>query len=359
MDKKRLLNLISILLINILIIMWIFIEVLKPSVEASNIYSNNFYTKILSKSNVSIASIDENIEDENKEELSSLFLKYLIGIDFSDPISYIETQIPLVAYLDISSILGNKDAPIIIADNDTQTKENDKNNSNQNNTNKNEKDSQDVLNEVKPNDVEVKPKKLDSSKPLVLIFHTHTTESYNPNRSPDGNFTTDYNKNIAKVGDEIKKELENKYGIATIHDITIHDLPSRQKGYEKSRPTVQAYLKKYPSIKIIIDLHRDAGTDVVKTTVKINNEKYARPMFVIGKKNPNYKKNEDLSLKINEQINSLYPGLSRGVLYKDARYNQDLSTKMVLIEIGSNLNSLDEAIRTGKLISKAVALVLK
>lgn len=359
MDKKRFLNLISILLINITIIIWVFIEVLKPSVEASNIYSKNFYTKILSKSNASIEAIDKDIEDENKEELSSIFLKYLIGVDFSDPKSYIETQIPLIAYLDISSILGNKDAPILIADNDKQTNENDKNDSNKNNTNENDKNNQETINEVKPNEIDVKPKKLDSSKPLVLIFHTHTTESYNPNRTPEGNFTTDYNKNITKVGEEIKKELENKYGIATIHDITIHDLPSREKGYEKSRPTVQAYLKKYPSIKIIIDLHRDAGTDVSKTTVKINNEKYARPMFVIGKKNRNYKKNEEMSLKISENINKMYPGLSRGVLYKDARYNQDLSTKMVLLEIGSNLNSLDEAIRTGKIISKAIALFLK
>lgn len=359
MDKKKIINLVSTLLINIFIIIWVFIEVLKPSVEASNIYSKNFYSKILSKSNVSIEAIDKDIEDENKEELSSIFLKYLIGVDFSDPKSYIETQIPLIAYLDITSILGNKDAPILVVENGNQIVEYDNKNTNKDNANENDKNNQDIISEVKPNEVEIKPKKLDSSKPLVLIFHTHTTESYNPNRTSEGNFTTDYNKNITKVGEEIKKELENKYGIATIHDITIHDLPTREKGYERSRPTVQAYLKKYPSIKLVIDLHRDSATDVTKTTVKINNEKYARLMFVIGKKNHNYKKNEEITLKINENINKMYPGLSRGILYKDARYNQDLSTKMILLEVGSNLNSLDEAIRTGKIISKAVALYLK
>ncbi|GFR34526.1 stage II sporulation protein P [Thermobrachium celere] len=281
-------------------------------------------------------------------------LKYTTGIDLENPTSYFESQIPLIAYMNLPSLIASQDSPIVVIPNNETTSDKETN-SNVDNLPK-ENESITVIN---PNDKDVPKKKLDKSKPLVLIFHTHTTESYNPRNEKDRNFTTDYSQNVVKVGEEIKKELEEKYGIAVIHDITIHDLPTREKGYEKSRPTVESYIKKYPSLKLIIDLHRDASDSVSKTTAIINNERYARPMFVVGAKNKNYKSNAEKVIKINDILNSMYPNFSRGILYKNARYNQDLSSKMILLEIGCNLNSLEEAIRTGKIMAKVIAIYLK
>lgn len=244
----------------------------------ADLYSKDFYTSIISKSNTVIDVVDDKYEDEDRRSLSTIFIKYLTGIDIKNPESYMESQIPLLSYLDISNLVTERDEPIVITpkeDNKDTTDDilkiiTDKTQETPPVENKEE------INVIKPNEQKVDKKKLDMSKPLVLIFHTHTTESYNPQNLANRNFTTDYNNNVTKVGEQIKKELEEKYGIATLHDITIHDLPTREKGYEKSRPTVAAYLKKYPSLKIIIDLHRDASVSVAKTTAIINNRKICK-----------------------------------------------------------------------------------
>lgn len=356
--KKRY-EIIILNIIYILLLIWLSISIFSPIMLAKNLYSNSFYISTISKSNSTMDYIYKNIEDEDKVSLFPLILKHIIGVDIEDPTSYFETQIPLIGYIDISNLLTNHDNPVIIvADNDK--KEQNENDIDIEEPKEPTKKDNDSITVVKPNDKnDVEKKKIDKGKPLVLIFHTHTTESFNPNNSKDRNFTTDYNLNIVKVGEELKKELEEKYGIAVVHDITIHDLPTREKGYEKSRPTVSAYLKKYPSLKIIIDLHRDATTSSSKTTVIINEERYARPMFVVGAKNKNYKANYDKAEKLNTIINNMYPNFSRGIVKQNAKYNQDLSDKMVLLEVGSNLNSLDEAVRTSKIIAKAIAIYLK
>jgi stage II sporulation protein P len=345
--------------IYIFVLIWILLSIVSPIIVAKNLYSSSFYISTISKSNGIMDFVYRNIEDEDKVSILPLILKHLVGVDIEDPTSYFETQVPLIGYIDISNLITNNDNPInIVADNDIKNE--DENDVEIDEPKEPTKKDDDSIPVVKPNDKnDVEKKKIDREKPLVLIFHTHTTESFNPNNLKDRNFTTDYNLNIVKVGEELKRELEEKYGIAVVHDITIHDLPTREKGYEKSRPTVSSYLKKYPSLKIIIDLHRDATTSSSKTTVIINDERHARLMFVVGAKNKNYKANYEKAEKLNTIINNMYPNLSRGIVKQNAKYNQDLSDKMILLEVGSNLNSLDEAIRTSKIIAKSIAIYLK
>lgn len=210
---------------------------------------------------------------------------------------------------------------------------------------------------------------LKKSKEIqVLIMHTHATECYQDKIS---NFyslanktrTTDNNKNMTAVGKMIVAELNNA-GIGAIQDTTQHDYPSYNGSYNRSAKTVSSYLKKYPSIKIVIDLHRDAITTndltVIAPAAKINGKSAAQVMIIAGCDNgkynmPNYPKNLAFACRLQEQMEFAYKGLTRPILFDYRKYNQNLTTGSILIEVGSQGNSLDEAKYTGELIGKSLS----
>ena len=210
-----------------------------------------------------------------------------------------------------------------------------------------------------------------NAEPQVLIMHTHTTESYEPYDRDfyDASFnsrTTDTTKNVVAVGDAIEQELKNA-GIVVIHDETIHDYPSYNGSYDRSRVTVQAILKKYPSIKVVLDVHRDAiqSTDGVRNApiATINGKKAAQIMIISGCDDgtmnmPNYMKNFRLSSLLQQQLESDYKGLTRPVLFDYRHYNQDLTTGSILLEMGGHGNSIDEAVYSGQLMGKSLAKAL-
>lgn len=207
-----------------------------------------------------------------------------------------------------------------------------------------------------------------NSEPQVLIMHTHTTESYEPYTRDfyDSSFhsrTTDNSKNVVAVGDKIEAELKAA-GISVIHDKTVHDYPSYNGSYQRSEITVRNILKKYPSIKVVLDVHRDAiqAQDGVRSAPveKINGKQAAQIMIISGCDDgtmnmPNYMKNFRLSSLLQQQLESDYPGLTRPVLFDYRKYNQDLTTGSILLEMGSHGNSLDEALYSGELMGKALA----
>lgn len=195
-------------------------------------------------------------------------------------------------------------------------------------------------------------KPLNKSKPEVLIYHTHTTESFSPN----GNYTSDFSKNITSVGDIVTRELEKNYGISVAHDTTIHNV-SMIKPYERSAKTVNKYLNQYNSFKLIIDLHRDGGLPKAATTTKINNESLAKIMFVVAKTSPHLKTNQQTVTKLESLSDKLFPGFCRDVtVYKKAgHYNQDKAPNTVLIEVGSEKNTLEEAQNSAKYIARIIA----
>ena len=214
------------------------------------------------------------------------------------------------------------------------------------------------------------PFKLDknSEQPQVLIYHTHTTESFEPYERDfyDSSFaskTTDMTKNIVSVGDNICKQLD-KAGIAYVHDTLVHDYPSYNEAYASSRKTVQEILKQYPSIKICLDIHRDGiqradGTRISPVT-QIGGKKAAQIMIISGCDDgtmgmPDYLQNFRLASRLQSQIESDWKGLTRPVLFDYRHYNQDLTAGSLLIEVGSHGNSIEQAQYSGELIGQSIA----
>lgn len=194
-------------------------------------------------------------------------------------------------------------------------------------------------------------------KPQVLIYHTHYTESF----GEGGSFNNDEKYNIAGVGNELEKTLEETYGIKVIHDKTVHNV-SDIGAYERSRETVNKYLSKYGDFDIVLDLHRDGLNDVSQkpaTTMNINGINMAKISFVTAQNSPRYAKNQALLDRMNSKANELFPGLARKpIVYSSGKgqgFNQGLSDNCLLIEVGSQFNTVDEANQTARIIARLIA----
>ena len=205
-----------------------------------------------------------------------------------------------------------------------------------------------------------------NGEPLVLIMHTHTTESYEPYIRDyyDSSFssrTTELEKSVVAVGEEMAKQLEAA-GIEVIHDKTVHDYPHYTGAYARSAKTIAEYLEEYPSIKIVIDVHRDAiESDSVRyaPAVEIDGRSAAQVMIISGCTNvPQYRYNLRVTARLQSQMESDWPGLTRPILFDERNYNQEMTHGSFLIEMGSNANSLDEAVYSGELVGKSLAKVL-
>lgn len=183
----------------------------------------------------------------------------------------------------------------------------------------------------------------------VLIYHTHTSESYSGIENySDAYRTEDNNCNVVRVGEILKEEL-NKYGIYVRHDTTIHDSPSYNGAYKSSLNTVNNILKN-ENYDIIIDIHRDAlaSNSQYRPTAQINGETVAKLMFVVGSdaaglKHDNWIENLKFALLMQERGNEVFPGLFRDIHLSTSRYNQHTSDKTVILEVGATGNTIDEA----------------
>lgn len=207
----------------------------------------------------------------------------------------------------------------------------------------------------------------DSPDPQILIMHTHATEDYRLSAglwySPgDGARTTDTNLNMCAVG-RVMADTLNAAGLNTLHDETLNDYPSYTGSYENSRAVVQRYLAQYPSIKVVLDVHRDAiqrddGTRV-KPVADIGGMKAAQVMIICGAdvdgNLPNFKQNLRFASRWQDKMESMFPGLTRPVLFDYRYYNQDLTTGSLLIEMGGHANTLEEAKYSGRLVGQALA----
>lgn len=211
-----------------------------------------------------------------------------------------------------------------------------------------------------------------SAEPQILILHTHATETYqtHPELYYDPDFTARTRNtalNMCAVG-QVMADVLNAAGITTLHDTTLHDSPSYTESYARSRATAQSYLQKYPSIKIVLDVHRDAIEDSDGTRVKplcqIDGQDTAQVMLIAGCDNgtttklPNWKLNLRFAAAWQQEMAAQYPGLARPVLCGYRFYNQDLAAGCLLLEVGGHANTLAEAKRAGELAAKALAAAL-
>lgn len=212
----------------------------------------------------------------------------------------------------------------------------------------------------------------DEAGPKVLIVHTHTTESYmlydaGYYNSGDAERSKDESLNVCAVGEAVAAQLKAA-GIEVIHDTTIHDHPQYQGAYTRSQETVKKNLEQYPTIQVVLDLHRDCimknDTDKVKPTTEINGKKAAQIMMVMGvtstesSPHPNWKQNLHFAMALQRSIRLAYPELARPISLTNTRYNQHLSTGYLLVEMGSDGNTLEEAVYSGQLLGQKLAEVM-
>ena len=210
----------------------------------------------------------------------------------------------------------------------------------------------------------------DGEKPQVLIMHTHGSEAYAQSGSDvytetDTARTTDENFNVIRVGAEMAR-IFSELGLNAIHDKTLYDYPVYSGSYDRSREAVEAYLTKYSSIKIILDIHRDALIDndgtVYKAVTAIDGVKTAQVLLVVGSddggfEHPRWKENLTLAVKLQQTMNSLWPTLARPITLRASRFNQQLTPGSLLVEIGCHGNTLQEALAGARLFARAAGQV--
>ena len=212
-----------------------------------------------------------------------------------------------------------------------------------------------------------------SDMPQVLIMHTHATENYAT--STDGYYTkrdlertSNTKNNVIGVGNEIERQLKDA-GIEVLHDKTLHDSPSYSGSYNRSYATVEKLLKKYPSIKVVLDIHRDAigsSDNLIAPVKEIKGKKAAQVMICVGSNTgevtyyPNWKKNLSFGLKLQQTLEVLYPGLARALYLAEERcYNQNLCAGSIIIEFGTNANTFAQAEYSAKLVANALITLFK
>lgn len=206
------------------------------------------------------------------------------------------------------------------------------------------------------------------NKENILLFHTHTCESYTPSENFEyeqtGTYrTTDFNYNVVRVGTELTNQLKS-YGYNVIHDNTYHDYPAYNGSYGRSLTTVKNLLKQYNNTDIVIDLHRDAiGDYTYAPTVQIGEEQAAQIMFVIGTdggglEHENWNDNLKFAIKVQEKANELYPGLFKPIILRNSRYNQHLAKAACIIEVGATGNTMDQCLNSMKYLAKVMSEVI-
>ncbi len=231
---------------------------------------------------------------------------------------------------------------------------------------------QDVdLKQVVKEDVPFSLRSADAG-PQILIFHTHTTEAYTPTGEDDAYTESDYSRttdearNMIRVGDEMERVF-TEMGLSVIHDRTLYDYPKYNGAYGRSRAAVEALLEQYPTIQIVIDVHRDGLMDdkgtVYKPVTVVDGVKTAQVRLVVGSNDsgedhPNWRDNLALCVKIQKTMDTLYPTLARPMTLRRSAYNQDVAPGCFLVEVGSHGNALSEALAGARCFARSAGGVL-
>ncbi len=202
---------------------------------------------------------------------------------------------------------------------------------------------------------------LTQKAPTVLIVHSHATESYADTES-SGYRTTDNDDNVVAVGTALKNALEEK-GIGVIHDTTLHDHPSYSDSYANSREAVRAYMDKYPSIALVLDIHRDAVEDAngeeMDFDTAYNGQNIAQLMLVVGTDaggltHPDWESNMSLAVKLHAQLEKTCADICRPISFRSQRFNQDLSPGALIVEVGATGNTQQEALGSVEVLAQAI-----
>jgi len=214
-----------------------------------------------------------------------------------------------------------------------------------------------------------RPSALDFSGegPKILILHTHTTEAYTPEPGWDYAATTAYRtldptRSVIAVGEALARTLEAG-GIQVIHDSALNDYPSYNSAYATCLGRIEYWLAKYPDIQMVIDLHRDAVADDTGSALALcstqNGLTAAQLMLVVGTdqgglSHPNWQENLANALKLQSVLQGQYPGLCRSLDLRTERFNQHAAPGSLLVEVGTNGNTLAQALLSAQLLGDSL-----
>ncbi|MBQ9492158.1 MAG: stage II sporulation protein P [Oscillibacter sp.] len=214
---------------------------------------------------------------------------------------------------------------------------------------------------------------LTGEGPQILILHSHGSEAYTPAPGTDlvwwgDSRTTDFRYSVVRVGDEMASVFENA-GISVLHDRTLYDYPDYSGSYDRSLSAIESYLAQYPSIRFVLDVHRDYIADSAGNPYKVISEidgvgTAAQLTLVMGSdgsglSHPRWMENLKLAVAIQEQILSDYPTLMRPMLLRKSRYNQHATTGSLLVEVGAAGNSPEEALLSARIFAEEMTEVLQ
>lgn len=211
------------------------------------------------------------------------------------------------------------------------------------------------------------PVSLGNEGVQVLIMHTHGTESYTPGPghtyTATGEYrTTDSSANMLRVGQEIC-DILNDRGISTVHSTTLNDYPAYNGSYNRALKDIQAYMEQYPTIQLVLDIHRDAiasGSTYYKTAAEVDGQQTAQLMFVVGTDaggltHDNWRSNLTFQAQLHDRLNSTYPGIMRPMSIRASRFNQHIRVGSMLVEVGACGNTLEEALAAAGLFANTLA----
>ncbi len=234
-----------------------------------------------------------------------------------------------------------------------------------------------IIFDVMPNEIKLEilgyandgPKEfhVGAQGPQILIYHTHTREAYRQTvvdayAEIGESQTLQQSQSVVAAGEVLKAELE-RYGFSVIHDTTDHVPPAQNTSYSRSLETMKRYQKEYPTLRIFIDVHRDSSTDVTDF-VTVNGEECARMMFVVDNGEgydikPDYESNYKLAQAITNELEKIHNGFTRPIRIKSHSHNQNISDMCLLIELGHNANTLEQAKNAVKYFAMTINRVVK
>jgi len=201
----------------------------------------------------------------------------------------------------------------------------------------------------------------------ILIYHTHTHEAYEQTETSSYEAleawrTEDEQHSVVRIGAALEDEL-SKLGYFVVHDRTDHEKDNMDLAYVRSLETLEAYSLDFD---LVIDIHRDAYVEGLPRCLEADGERYAQIMLLVGNgdsyqgaERPDYEKNLSFAQQLTRTLNQMQEGIARNVTIKKGRYNQHIGKNSVLIEVGHNQNTLDEALASVPILAKSIAKILK
>jgi len=338
-----------------------------PSVSgpASLLYvflpSTNFYRSVLSYGLPGLA--DDHGDAESMWDTLEELIHVLTDVRLSEPFSYIRATYPMLALV-VPPGPGTHPSYVMHLPEAPPEPE------------QVEEDTEDDP----PDDPEKRPDPgaelwLGMKEPRVIIYHTHTQESYwdavreaTGMADPGEPFVANDEYNVLRVGDEMARALQEEYGVGVIHVQEYFDtMPdgtgmNRVGAYARSKDKIAALLQEYPSVSVVLDVHRDATPREITAFESDSGETWARVMIVLGTDthldHPEWRKNREFAEDMAEVMEEHYPGLHLRTMKFDYRYNQHLSPGALLLEVGGVENALDEALKSARMLAHVIAVLL-